>query len=554
MLKTRLFAAVLLALSQGAFAQQPPTGGQLQQIPPTPMPPRPTPDIRIEQGQPPAAPAEDQTRIMVNSLRIADARAYPEAELVALTGFKPGSELTLPELRAMAARITEHYRKNGYFVAQAYVPAQEIRDGAVTIRVLEGTYGNVTLRNEANLRSSIPASALEGLDSGDPIQIAPLETSLLLLSDIPGVDVKSTLVPGASPGTSDLVVNVTPGRFVTGSIEADNHGNRYTGEYRVGGSVHFNNLTGNGDVLSFRGLTSGSGLKYGRAAYQAMFGRATVGVAYTAVDYRLGKEFSSLGAHGTARIASIYGSYPLIRSRNDNLYALLGYDHKTFEDRVDATSSVTDKKVGVFMAGLHGNHRDALLGGGVTTYSGTLHVGKVDIETPVALAADQATARSNGHFNKLSFAVARLQNVTNSVSLYAGLNGQLASKNLDASEKIGLGGAYGVRAYPQGEGYGDEGFILNLEARYLLPPALQPSVGRVHLVGFFDAGHVKIDKRPWLPGDNDRTLSGAGLGVTWEDYNNFLVRAYYAFKVGSEDAVSAPDKDGRLWVQLVKYF
>jgi hypothetical protein len=32
------------------------------------------------------------------------------------------------------------------------------------------------------------------------------------------------------------------------------------------------------------------------------------------------------------------------------------------------------------------------------------------------------------------------------------------------------------------------------------------------------------------------------------------VRAYYAVKVGSEDALSAPDKSGRFWVQAVKYF
>ena len=82
-------------------------------------------------------------------------------------------------------------------------------------------------------------------------------------------------------------------------------------------------------------LTSGNGLKYGRASYQAQFGKATAGVAYTALEYRLGKEFESLQAHGTAEIASIYGSYPLIRSRNTNLYALVDFDAKTFQDKVD---------------------------------------------------------------------------------------------------------------------------------------------------------------------------------------------------------------------------
>jgi hypothetical protein len=32
------------------------------------------------------------------------------------------------------------------------------------------------------------------------------------------------------------------------------------------------------------------------------------------------------------------------------------------------------------------------------------------------------------------------------------------------------------------------------------------------------------------------------------------VKAFYARKLGSEDARSAPDKAGRFWVQAVKYF
>lgn len=554
-MKNKLSVAILIAFSQGVLAQQPPVGGsQLQQIPPAPEYQKSSPEIKLKQSDAPATPEGEQVRILVNSLRITDARVFTEAQLLLVTNFKAGSELTLADLRGMAARITRHYRSGGYFVAQAYLPAQDIKDGVVTIRVLEGQYGKVTLRNEANLPDSLPGGLLEGLNSGDTIASAPLESRLLLLSDIPGVEVKSTLVPGATVGASDLLVQVTPGRSVTGSVEADNAGNIYTGEYRVGASVNFNNISGHGDVLGFRGLTSGSGMKYGRVFYQAPVGKATLGVAYTALEYRLGKEFSSLGAHGTAEVASIYGSYPLIRSRNTNLYALAGYDAKTFEDRVDATSTVTDKRADVGYAGLHGNHRDLLGGGGLSTYGLTWSFGDIDIRTPAALAADQLTARSNGNFNKLAFNVSRVQIVTDTVSLYGAINGQLASKNLDISEKIGLGGMYGVRAYPQGEAYGDEGYIATLEARLLLRGLMKQVPGRVHLIGFVDTGTVTINKNPWAATDDRRTLSAAGVGITWADYNNFLVRAYYAHKLGNAVAVSAPDENSRFWIQLVKYF
>ena len=560
MLKTRLIAVALLALGQGVFAQIPPSSGsQIQQIPPVPTPQRAIPEIRIQQGDAPAMPGSDDVRFPVRSLRVTGQTLFTETELIAITGFIPGGDLTLADLRGIASKIENHYHRNGYFVARAYLPAQDIKDGAVTITVLEGHYGNVNLRNQTNLSDSLANGLLGGLNSGDTIAIAPLENRLLLLSDIPGVNVRSTLVPGASVGTSDLLVDVTPGQRVTGSVEADNAGDRYTGENRIGAAVNINNPFGLGDVLSFRGLTSGSGLTYGRASYQAQFGRATAGVAYTALEYRLGKEFSSLQAHGTAQIASIFGSYPLIRSRDTNLYALIDFDARTYQDRVDATipPSVTDKRANVWIGSLYGNHRDGLGAGGVSNFALILSAGNLDIRTPAALVADAATARTNGSYEKLGFYAARLQNITDTLSLYGAINGQIASKNLDISEKMGLGGAYAVRAYPVGEAYADEGYILTLEARLRLPKFSDRLPGQFHLIGFVDTGTVTLNQNPWVAGQNRRTLSGAGFGLTWVDYNNFALSAYWAHKLGDAAATSVPasvDSSSRIWLQAVKYF
>ncbi len=555
MLKKNLITVALLALSPSAFAQQPPTAGsQMQQIPPAPQPQKIEPAVDVAPRSAPDSAEVAGVKIVVKRLNVTGARVYSEAELLALTGFTPGSELSLADLRAMAAKIGEHYRSNGYFVAQAYLPAQDIKDGAVTIAVIEGEYGRITLNNQTRLSDGLANDVFGGLNSGDAIQAAPLESRLLLLSDIPGVKVKSSLVPGASVGASDLIVDLTPGPTVSGEVDFDNAGNRYTGEYRLGGTVNLNNLAGHGDVASLRAMTSGSGLNYARASYQMQFGKLTAGVAYSGLKYQLGKEFEPLRAHGTAEIASVYGSYPLIRSRSNNLNLGLVYEDKTFQDKVDSTSTVTDKKAQVLSASLYGSQRDRFGGGGVTSYGLTWSTGNIDIETPAARIIDAATAQSNGHFEKIGFRAARLQRVTDSISLSAAINGQFASKNLDSSEKMELGGMYGVRAYPEGEAYADEGYVLNLEARYLLPKYSDTMPGQMHLIGFVDTGSVTTHKHPWMAGPNSRTLSGAGVGVSWSEANNFLARAYYAVKLGNEPATSAPDKSGRFWIQLVKYF
>ncbi|MCG2594974.1 ShlB/FhaC/HecB family hemolysin secretion/activation protein [Ramlibacter sp. XY19] len=483
------------------------------------------------------------------------ATLFPEAELLALTGFTPGSALSLADLQAMAARVTAHYRNRGYFVAQAYLPAQDIQDQEVTIAVSEGRLGKVDVRNQTNVSDRVVRTQLDGLEAGDVIANRPFESGLLLLSDVPGVNVISTLVPGTTPGTSDLVVELTPSRRLSGSIDADNGGNRYTGEYRLGATLDISEPLGLGDVASLRVLTSGSGLNYARASYQLQVGHGQAGIAYSHLRYQLGREFASLEAHGTADIASVYGRYPVLRTRDNNLYLQLELDAKSFRDEVDTIPARIDRKSHVLLASVYGDHRDDFFGGGMDSYSATLASGVLDIQTPAARAVDDVTAHSNGHFNKLSFQAMRLQRLGGGpFSVYAAASGQLASKNLDVSEKMQLGGMNGVRAYPEGEAYGDEGYLLTLEGRMditALPPAIP---GAIQLVAFVDAGGITINKNPWAPIDNHRRLSAAGVGINWAQAGNFLVRTSYARKLGDAPALSAPDKSGRFWVQLVKYF
>ncbi|OYO30622.1 peptide transporter [Janthinobacterium sp. PC23-8] len=552
LLRSTLIPLALLLVIQQAYAQQPTAGSQLQQIPLAPQLPKADPGIRVRQGAAPAAAAGDSTRIMVQRLHITAAPVFTETELIAATGFVPGSELTLAQLRAMAATVAGYYHARGYFLTQAFLPAQDIENGVVAIQVLPGQYGKVELRNSSALSDTLAQHILAGLD-GQVIAIDPLERRLLQLSDLPGVEVGSTLTPGASLGVSNLIVDVLPGARVNGSVDLDNQGSRYTGRNRFGATLNINEVAGLGDVATVRAFTSTDGLNYVRAAYQGQAGLLRLGTAYTYMDYKLGKEFAVLDAKGTASIASVYGSYPLIRTRAGSLYAQLNYDSKDFQDKTQSTGTVNDKQARIWMLNLNGDSKDGFGEGGVNNYSLTYSTGKVDIETLAARQIDALTVKTNGSFHKLGLTASRLQSLGAATSAYAIVNAQTASKNLDASEKMGLGGVGGVRAYPGGEAYGDQGYVLNLELRRNLP-ALAAIAGQLQLVGFADTGTVKLNRNQWSPGENRRTLSGAGVGLSWTGANALLIKAYYAHKLGNARATSVPDTAGRFWLQAVKYF
>jgi hemolysin activation/secretion protein len=554
MLRSSLILAALVATGQSAYAQQPPAAGQLQQIPPTAVRRSPTPDIRIERPDPSGDAVAEGASIRVDALRVTGATLFTEVELVTAADITPRRDLTLPELRNAAARITRFYNDRGYVLAQAYLPAQDVIGSTVTIAVVEGRYGAIELRNQSGASDAVAGGVLSGLTPGDPVAIAPLERRLLLLSDIPGVAVQSTLSPGSEVGSADLTIDLTRAPRIFGSLEADNAGNRYTGAYRFGGSVNFANLTGLGDLISLRLLASTEGLAYGRTAWQAPLGDATVGVAWTHMQYDLGREFEVLDAGGTADIFSVFASYPLIRSRNANLYALASFDAKYLSDEIGLASQVSDKEIRALTVGLRGDSRDRFGGGGWNVASWSWTSGELEIESPFERSADAVTARTQGGFNKLQYAVSRLQTVSGPLSIYGSLRGQMATDNLDASEKMELGGAYAVRAYPEGEAYGDEGYVATVEARLALDEWTASLPGRFQLIGFVDTGEVDFAHDPWFTGSNHARRSGVGAGAVWSGPDDLFVRVTYAHRLGDQIATSGPDESGRVWFQIVKLF
>ncbi|HEX8528303.1 ShlB/FhaC/HecB family hemolysin secretion/activation protein [Allosphingosinicella sp.] len=560
MLKPGLITVALLATTSIASAQPQPqlqpagAGGQLQQIPPAPPPARNAPAMDVVSGAPSRDPAAGGEKVRVSSLRVTGNTLFSEERLIAAAGLVPGSELTLAELRDMAARISGFYNDRGYFLAQAYLPAQDVSGGAVTVAVVEGRYGTTGLTNSSGLSGRVPNAILGGIDSGDPVAAAGLERRLLLLSDIPGVVVRSTLSPGAAVGTSDLLVALTPGRLVTGSVEADNGGSRYTGAYRAGGTINFNNPMGIGDRASLRLLGSSGGLAYGRAAWQLPVGDGTLGLAFTHLRYDLGREFSGLDAGGTANIFSLFGSYPLVRSRTSNLFATFAIDARNLEDRIGLVSSESDKTARALTIGLSGDSTDRLGGGGWNAFSAGWTFGRLHIENPIEREADALAGRTEGGYSRLQVAAARLQTVTRRLSLYASVRGQLAFANLDSSERMELGGAHGVRAFPEGEAYGDQGYVATLEGRLMLSRGAGALPGQLQLIAFVDTGAVDHVRDAWAAGSNRSSRSGIGAGLVWSGPDHLVVRATYAHALGDSVTTSGPHRSGRFWFQVARPF
>jgi len=130
------------------------------------------------------------------------------------------------------------------------------------------------------------------------------------------------------------------------------------------------------------------------------------------------------------------------------------------------------------------------------------------------------------------------------------LSGQQASKNLDSSEKFSLGGANSVRAYPQGEGIGDQGYLATLELRHNVTGDLQGTL-------FYDTGSITINRDPFgAPAANSLRLSGAGVGVN-ANLAGTLIKISVARRTDGGLPVSIPAPavhSTTLWLQASEPF
>ena len=85
-----------------------------------------------------------------------------------------------------------------------------------------------------------------------------------------------------------------------------------------------------------------------------------------------------------------------------------------------------------------------------------------------------------------------------------------------------------MRAYPSGEGYGDEGWLAQVELRY---SATLANAVTLSPYAFHDSGSVRVNHKTWDKAENTRSVTGTGLGLRayYKDFNadaSFAWRAY----------------------------
>jgi len=439
--------------------------------------------------------------------------------------------MTLAQLKDAADWVTTTYREAGWMV-RAFLPQQEIKDGIVTIQIIEAIFGGASVQGAEPKRieaSRLVRMAQSQLESGKPLNARRLDRVLLLLDDLPGVGVSGHLVQGQREGETNLVLVATDDKLLTGSTSVDNQGSLRTGADRISVNLAVNSPARMGDALAINAMKT-QGVDYQRWAYTLPAGADgwRWGVHASNLNYRVvADEFASLNPNGAATTVGWDLSYPLLRSLVQNINLAFSFDDKRFDNSINSVTTAYGIKA--YNASLTWQQMDGWGGGGSSSASTVLTSGQKTNESP---------------YTKLNISLGRLQKLSQSFSLNASATAQASNVNLDSSEKLYLGGATSVRAYPTGEAGGSMGHTLSLELRQRFDNGLTWAV-------FYDHGRVQANV------DNNLStaaspsawyLQGAGLSLGWQSKKGVDIKASVAQRMGDNPAPQSngTDNDGTL--------
>ena len=519
-----LFAVVATEFVGPAAAQQtlpgPAQPGQIQErFRPGPSEPTIRTPPPVSSPRQPIPPGSEAVRFRLADVRVSGLSVYAPEQLRGYYDRLIGTDVSLADMINVANSMTARMREDGFILSQVVVPEQTIADGVIELQAVEGFVDEVIVEGDIQGPRRIIDEFTAKILAARPLTAKALERNLLLIGDLPGVNVQGILEPSpATFGAARLRVVVKHLR-AEGFVTADNRGSRFVGPWgvTVGGSAY-------SQLGRYEQLDALVAFTPGSEEWRYVQGQVTIPVGPPASGDTL--QFFVAGAQTKPDIPSDIFPFetravdfegrvtyftPVVRSRIQNLSGLFSFiwrdervrtlgiaedDSNPTRDHVRmlqirGTYDVTDSLFGVSLFDLAINQGLGILGAS-------------DSSDPVSRQTG-----ADGTFTYINGTIARLQGLGDGFQLYGEVNGQYSFQPLLPTERFGVGGTRFGRGYPPGNITGDHGIAGKIELRYG-GRVDAPVLDSYQLYTFVDAGRV-WDRGEGAAAPTD--LATVGVGV-----------------------------------------
>ncbi|WP_324658498.1 ShlB/FhaC/HecB family hemolysin secretion/activation protein [Burkholderia thailandensis] len=463
------------------------------------------------------------------------------------------------ELDALCERLAQSLRAAGYLVAQVLVTPDDrerfLQSGELRLTVFEGKVGAISVRNSSRVSDerikAVTTKALcpDGVGDQCVLSASKMERAQLLLQDLPGVNLEPVELGPQGVAVGQTAVGVIAEQsqpLVGGYVGVDNYGYPTTGVGELTAGVTLTNLFHAGDVLQASGMVTNRHQGMG-----SVLGSMPIG--YSGLRAQLGYNHMlysvpQVGASGYAD--TVFGgvTYPLTRGLDRNWTVGLDGVSTTSHQEVDGVQAFAPRWIAAGRVTLAGNAGDRPIALGQSYWSGSASWMFGHVAQDLGGAKD-VTGQLGG-FNKFNLnALGKLDLGSSNWYVLGNLRAQYATSNLDASQKLVMGGQNGVRAYRPDEGSLDSGIVLSVELRrvFTLPNGDRISAGPI-----FDYATGVVNQHPYAHWQtmlgysnpslsNHRALASWGIGVDYVSQSGYSAGLTWSNRLpGGADSVNYP--------------
>jgi hemolysin activation/secretion protein len=512
---------------------------------PTPLAPKKMPIFSTQPTQAKTALSEEMAKIrfVLNQVKIEGNHVIPTSELERIFAPSIHKNISLADLQKLVDEVSQTYQNKGYFLSKALLPAQSIQGGIVTVKVVEGFISHIEIQGITNQQLITYIKHYEkNIVKSKPAKLSDLERVLMIINDVPGIQVKSVLAPDPKVELASTLTLVTTYKPIQATLTYDNFQTRYLGPDETTFYTSLDSLLVPGGTTFLRALSSNKyfdQLNYFEIRHNQTLGTDGLVLSLDGYQTRTNPRFilTPLEIHGFSGDGNVGVSYPLIRSRARTLIIQAQGDYVSSTSEALSTPLYNDQI------------RDLTV---TTQYTDVLWKG----EDAVSFVFDEgfdifgANAKkligpsrigATPSFVKLVLTASRTQYLNDRFSIYALVTSQYANKVLYSAETMIFGGPYIGRGYDWAQFTADQGVAGKAEFRANFAPNF-PFLKQIQYYAFYDAGALwsKIPLVPRVSG------TSAGFGIRAAPMDHVNIEAYVGKPLTTPNATQVIEgKSGR---------
>jgi len=451
-----------------------------------------------------------------------------------------GLKKTIGDVEAARDNLQAAYRQAGYPAVLVNIPEQDVKNGVVQLRVIEGSIDRLRISGADHFEPSKIFAAVPALHVGVTPHLPSVQRQLAALGgQTADRQLTPVLRPGRTPGHLEVELRVKDELPLHGSLELNGRNSASTTRTRLTGAVRYDNLwqrlhsfglqyqltpekPGEVSVLSLTYMLPFS------VSSDDLVGEDHL-IVY-GIRSRSKSQIASAGdlsVIGNGDVLGLRGIFPLPSGEAMSHRLSIGMDYKDFRENIVLTGADTLRtpiSYLPFALNYDRNWRSgdslAHIGAGLKfTVRGL--VGRQDeFDNKRFLARSDFLILSGGYDQTIPLGAG--------FSIRPRFDFQLAGAPLISNEQYSIGGMSSVRGYYESQVLGDDGFTAGAE--FESPRFTKPAraIDDLHAVYFIEGGRVNIHTP--LPGTkHHRELLGTGLGLRWKGWRHYSVMTDFAY-------------------------